>query len=386
MSHQAVKEYLIAIYKRYQAAPRQMKSAMLNEAHYVTGLSPRQLRRQLGASMEALQKKKGSGRPRRYPREELIPHIRFLWNQMERISPRRMKSALEDDWLKYYLCEPQIKYWLSNISVSTLARLLREIRRSFTPSKGLTSTCPARYMKNKIPINTLNHRADRPGYTQTDTVAHCGNAIAGIYAHSITLTDLDSTWTVNSAIYGKNGRNVRDQFVEIRRKLPFDIFALNSDSGSEFLNTHMLEFTKSGKRIHFTRSRPYHKNDNAYVEEKNFTHVRELFGYERIDDPNLVPLMNEIYAIWNPLQNYFLPTFKLKEKYRVGSKIVKKYDRPKTPYQRLMNSIYLTTEQKLRLKQNKSALNPFHLKADLEAKLARFFQLLKQSKIRNISL
>ncbi len=132
-----------------------------------------------------------------------------------------------------------------------------------------------------------------------------------------------------------------------------------------------------------TRSRPYKKNDNCYVEQKNYTHIRELFGYERIGNESLIELMNDLYKnYWNPLQNFFLPTFKLKEKYRIGARIVKKYDEPKMPYRRLMESPHLTEEQKERLKQTKEKLNPFTLQEGLEVKLFQFFKLLKQSKTK----
>jgi hypothetical protein len=150
---------------------------------------------------------------------------------------------------------------------------------------------------------------------------------------------------------------VRKQFVELDQDLPFELLAVNTNSGSEFLNTEMVEFMRrpfGGKAITFTRSRPYKKNDNCYVEQKNFTHVRELFGYERIEDPGLVILMNEIYKnYWNPLQNYFIPTFKLQEKIRMGARTVKKYDKPQTPFDRLMKSKHLSEDRKEKLKENK---------------------------------
>ena len=146
----------------------------------------------------------------------------------------------------------------------------------------------------------------------------------------------------------------------------------------------MIEFMSSGYRqkpITFTRSRPYKKNDNAYVEQKNYTHVRQLFGYERIEDPGLMEIMNEIYReYWNPLHNFFLPSQKLIEKNRVGSKIVKKFDLPQTPYDRLMNSNHLNEEEKEALRIRKQKLNPILMAQELEKKLKTFFYLLKQSK------
>lgn len=388
MSYQALKEYLVAIIDRYKKLDKKGKTALLNEATQVTGLTRKHLIRVLKEPKEQLAKKKASGRRSTYDPTLLVPHLRFLWIQMERISARRMKAALSD-WLPFYRepsYSPQIQRWLEGMSVSTLERLLRKIRSSEVARKGISTTCPARFMKNQIPLNTFDAKIDKPGFTQADTVAHCGTSTAGQYANSITLTDIDSTWTENRAVFSKKALEIRKHFVDLDQSMPFDILAINTDSGSEFLNTPMVEFMRrphGGRAITFTRSRPYQKNDNCYVEQKNYTHVRELFGYERIEDERLVAMMNEIYKnCWNPLQNFFLPTFKLKEKVRVGARIVKKFDAPQTPYDRLMKSPHLTDEKKERLRATKSRLNPFKLKADLEARLKVFFEELRKSKIR----
>ena len=310
---------------------------------------------------------------------------------MERISARRMKPAFRD-WLPYYKhpgYSLEIQQHLEFMSISTLERFIRGLRRSLASGKGLSATSPSRFMKNKIPLNTFDTPINRPGFTQSDTVAHCGTTTAGQYASSITLTDIDSTWTENRAIFSKTGLEVRRQFADLDQTLPYELLAVNTDSGSEFLNTQMVQFMRrenGRKPITFTRSRPYRKNDNCYVEQKNYTHVRELFGYERIEDPALIPLMNDIYkTCWNPLQNFFIPTFKLKEKIRVGARIVKKFDAPQTPYDRLMKSPHLSEERKMELRKMKAKLNPFNLKKDLEAKLAVFFEQLRKSKIREVS-
>lgn len=176
---------------------------------------------------------------------------------------------------------------------------------------------------------------------------------------------------------------MRRQFADWDQTLPFGLLAVNVDNGTEFLNNEMVNFMRreNGKKpITFTRSRAYKKNDNCYVEQKNYTHVRELFGYERFEDPALVARMDEIYkTCWNPLHNFFLPTFKLKEKVRIGARIVKKFDAPQTPYDRLMKSPHLTEERKEKLRLMKKSLNPFELKADLEKKLEVFFEELRKS-------
>lgn len=392
MSYQATKEYLMAICERYQKAIKTEKSKMLTEASAVTELSRKHLSRTLNQPKENIVKKKSSGRKRKYDPQILTPHIRFLWIKMERISARRMKVALTD-WLPFYtdpLLTTQVRVWLDQISSSTLERYLRQIRGGLQASHGLSTTSidggPARYMKNKIPLNTFDQKIDRPGFLQSDTVAHCGTTTEGQYINSITLTDIFSAWTENRAIFSKKANGVRKCFSELKQTLPFEMLAVNVDNGSEFLNTPVFNFMNPGngeRKIIFTRSRAYKKNDNCYVEQKNFTHVRELFGYERMEEQSLVELMNEIYRdFWNPLQNFFIPTFKLESKVRVGARIVKKYDKPKTPYDRLLRSEHLSSEQKENLMKLKKDLNPFKIKTEMESKLKIFFDLLRKSKAR----
>lgn len=388
MSQQSVYEYLKAILPRYIKATRSEKTLLLTQVAEVSELSRKHLIRRLNDPEVAVAQKR-SGAPQKYLRDHLRPIIRELWIPMQRLSARRMHAALPE-WLPYFSkdkCPPHLRPLILSMSVSTLARLLRDIRGSLETRHGISTTCPARFMKNKVPLflDTLDRKIDRPGFTQSDTVAHCGNSAAGEFASSLTLTDIFSTWTENRAMLTKQALKVRGVFADIDKNLPFNISAVNVDSGSEFLNWEMINFT-SDRKIEFTRSRPYKKNDNCWVEQKNYTHVRELFGYERIEEEHLVRLMNVIYKnYWNPLQNFFIPTFKLKEKIRIGSRIQKKYDAPKTPYQRLMDSSYLTEDQKVRLKEMKKELDPFKLERDLESNLKVFFTLLKQSKIEAIA-
>ncbi|MEQ1666326.1 MAG: transposase family protein, partial [Bdellovibrionales bacterium] len=291
MGHQAVDEYLTAIFETYQVGSKAIKGGLLDHAVLVLKRSRKQIIRRL-TKLDQLQLGPNGaakvGRPLVYSREELVPHIQYLWPQMERVSAKRMKSAFSL-WLpKYKNCAPHLKVQLQNMSPTTLGRYLKGIRLSETPSKGLSTTCPARYMKNKVPINTLDSKITKPGFTQTDTVAHCGDSAQGPFISSLTVTDIHSTWTENRAMFTKRGTEVREKFKDIEKSLPFKLLAINSDSGSEFLNKNMLQFTNFGTRVEFTRSRPYKKNDNCYVEQKNFTHVRELFGYERFEDEVLV--------------------------------------------------------------------------------------------------
>ena len=175
----------------------------------------------------------------------------------------------------------------------------------------------------------------------------------------------------------ENGGFFNGLIGDIERSLPFHIIAFWSDNGSEFLNHHLWRyFAVREKPVNFSRSRPYKKDDNAHVEQKNWTHVRQLFGYDRIDKAGLVPAMNEIYKLWGQYQNHFSPTRKLVGKTRINSKWKKTYDKPSTPYQRLLDSPHITPDVKERLASIQAELNPFRLKNDIEKKLRKLFNAL----------
>lgn len=382
MNDQTVKQIIASIQPTYQGSTKVAKKVTLDHLVAITKRSRKHLIKLVKRASEQLKKKKESGRPLVYQREELVPHIKYLWLQMERVSARRMKAGLKD-WLPKYDCPAHLKMQLLKMSYSTLGRYLSDVRKTLEPKTGLPTTSPARHMKNKVPINTLDAKVDRPDYTQTDTVAHCGTSAAGPFISSLTLTCIYSTWTVNRAMLTKKGVKVRDCFKDIERGLPFKLLAINAGSGSEFLNGPMFEFTKFGQRIIYTRSRPYKKNDNCYVEQKNFTHVRELFGYDRFEEDELVILMNDIYKYyWNPLLNFFLPNMKIKEKVRIGGIIHKKYDEPKTAFTRLIESPHIAEKQKDAIRAEKESLNPFELKKNLEIKLKEFYEIYRKKTIR----
>ena len=359
------------------------KGRLLGHAVQITGMHRKSIIRHIARKAFKNNRKGRSGAKKRYSEGLLLPHIDYLWESMDRISARRIKAAL-DDWLPFYHkngVTNQIKHQLQKMSVSTLERFLVKVRKHKKGSiKGISSTSPATYMKNKVPINTLDSSITRPGYMQADTVAHCGDKLIGDFVNSITLTDIYSTWTENRALFTKKATKVTNCLKDIIINILFKILNINTDSGSEFLNIPVFHQMQKEKII-FTRSRPYKKNDNCYVEQKNYTYVRQLFGYERIDKEEFVHAMNHIYKnYWNPLQNFFQPSFKIKEKIRIGGRIKKKYDAPKTPYQRLMESSHLSQEQKDALAERKRQLNPFELKKGLNKHLKDFYKALNEHK------
>jgi len=295
---------------------------------------------------------------------------------------KKLKAAIPL-WLPFYetTYEPlttETQNKLLSISAATIDRLLSPVRLKHG-RKGLSGTKPGSLLKNQIPIRTHHWDVSQPGFMEADTVAHCGNSLAGDFVWSLTMTDIHTTWTENRATWSKGAQGVLAQIQDIEAKLPFTLQGFDCDNGSEFLNHHLVRyFTEHPKVVSFTRSRPYKKNDNAHVEQKNWSHVRQLFGYDRFDDPRLLPLMNDLYANeWSLYQNHFCPSMKLLEKQRINSKYRKKYGAPKTPYQRVMASVQVAGEAKARLKTVHQSLNPFILKQNIERKLRVIFQYVK---------
>lgn len=232
-------------------------------------------------------------------------------------------------------------------------------------------------LKHHIPIRTGNWDITRPGFIEADTVAHCGNSLAGDFIWSLVFTDIFSGWTQLRATWNKGAFGIQQQIIDLEKQTPFAIAGFDCDNGSEFLNYPLLEyFTQRKTPVAFTRSRPYHKNDNAHVEQKNWTHVRQLLGWDRLENPQLVERINDLYRKeWSAYQNFFCPSMKLVSKERVRSRYRKRYDAPQTPYERLLQSQGVSAEKKQELQAAYARLNPFALKKIIEEKLGKIFAL-----------
>lgn len=230
-------------------------------------------------------------------------------------------------------------------------------------------------MRKQIPIKTNQWDESRPGFLEADTVAHCGGSLSGMFAYTLDCVDLATGWSEQRAVWGKGETGVLEQIQDIERVLPFPILGFDADNGSEFLNYHLVKhFTQRKPPVQFTRSRAYHKDDNAHVEQKNWTHVRQWLGYDRLDKPQLVALLNQLYTQeWRLFHNFFCPSVKLIAKERVASKTIKRYDTPKTPYQRIMESPSIDDAVKDSLTQQLANLNPFLLRKAMEQKLKLIF-------------
>lgn len=378
---QSRREYLAAIRNRYRKASRKEKSVILGEFCATCGYNRKYAIRLLRKKdSDPSQRKPGPAF--RYDKELLLVPLKRIWFATDQMCSKKLKAALPL-WLPFYEGEfapllPDTRQKLLDMSPATIDRLLKPLRAIY--KKGRCSTKPGTLLKNQIPIKTHNWDVTRPGYFEADTVAHCGNSIAGDYVFSLTFTDIFTGWTENRAVWGKGSQGVLRQIRDIEEKIAFPILGFDCDNGSEFLNHHLVRyFTVRPKTpVQFTRSRPYRKNDNAFVEQKNWTHVRQLLGYDRFDNPDLVPLVNDLYVNeWSLFNNYFSPTLKLKEKQRINSRYIKKYEPPQTPYQRLLDSADVSNEAKRTLETVYISLNPFKLKRKIDDKLRTIFHIVR---------
>mgnify|MGYP003558184672 FL=1 len=379
MGKQAKRAYLEAIMGRYRKADRAGKAKILDEFCAVCGYHRKYAIRLLGRKKSTSPRRRPGRRPK-YDHPQLLEALRRIWLASDQLCGKRLKVALPL-WLPHYEAEhgalpKAVRAGLLAASASTLDRLLKAARVAHP--KGLSGTKPGTLLKKQIPIRCEHWDVSQPGFVEADTVAHCGNSLAGDFAWSLTMTDILTGWTECRATWNKGAQGVITQIKAIETALPFPLKGFDCDNGSEFLNHHLVRyFSGHPDQPSFTRSRPYRKNDNAHVEQKNWSQVRHLFGYDRFDNPKLVGLMNDLYANeWSQLQNHFYPTLKLKEKSREGSRYVKHYHPPMTPYQRVMDSDSVLEMIRRRLEEQHRTLNPFDLKRRIEAKLKHIFSMV----------
>jgi hypothetical protein len=320
------------------------------------------------------------GRRPVYDSAVLLVPLKRIWKAANLPCSKRLKAIIPL-WLPGYVktygpISQKTATALLGISPASLDRILKPVRAQYT-NHGRATTKPGTLLRKHIPVKTSQWDELRPGFLEADTVAHCGTTTEGIYANTVDCVDIATGWTEQRAVWGKNYQDVIDQIKDIERSLPFPILGFDTDNGSEFLNHHLLRYlTERTRPIQFTRSRAYKKDDNAHVEQKNWTHVRQWLGYDRLDSSAVVPLMNELYTSeWRLFLNFFCPSVKLLEKKRIASKTVKRYDTPKTPYQRVLESPEVSLETKRQLKEQYKTLNPFDLRKALEEKLKKVFKV-----------
>ncbi len=268
--------------------------------------------------------------------------------------------------------EEKIK--LFQISPATIDRMLKK-ERKIIQLKARKGTKPGTLLKSKIPVRTQWEWDEmRPGFIEMDLVNHNGGSPFGDFCQTLDCTDVNSGRTETRAVKNKAQVYVFNALMDIRKKLPFKLLGLDSNSGGEFINEHLYRYCQKEK-ITFTRSRPQRKNDTCFVEQKNYSVVRRTVGYQRYEGMKCVEALNEIYEKLRLLTNYFTPTMKLTRKERIGSKVKRIYDTPKTPYERVLNSMEVEQEYKESLRKKREKINPAQLRRELVKKQGELFKM-----------
>ena len=371
MSNESKQEYLRSIKERYKNSSKKEKQKILDEFCTTCGYNRKYAIRILNTKTEKRVRKKRSGRKKKYCSDEIRTFLIKLWKASNLACSVRLKAMIPM-WLPYYNQElgESTKALLLSISASSIDRLLRTHRNRYK-KLGLATTKPGSLIRKQIPIKTAQWDESRPGFIEADTVAHCGNSIAGMFVYSLNTVDIATGWSEARALWGKGQKVAFEAIRSIEGVFPFKLLGFDSDNGGEFINWHLYSYFLKRKRpVSYTRSRAYQKNDNAHIEGKNWTNIRQYFGYMRFENEEIVALMNDLYENeWSLLINYFLPSMKLLNKERVGGRVVKKHSPPKTPQQRLIESKRITKRKSNELLKISKHLNPFELQKRVEKKI-----------------
>lgn len=372
MSLSSKRDYLKVIHGRYQRAGREHKSKILDEFCAVCSYHRKFALRLLNRSLR--QRRRRPGPKPIYQPQRLLPTLKEVWLLADQPCGKLLKATLPL-WLPHLHVDPPVERELLAMSAATLDRMLKPLRFQYR-RRGRCTTKPGKLLRHHIPLRDGPADTQHLGHIEADTVAHCGDSTAGDFIYSLTFTDVCTGWTELRATWNKSAHGILEQLKNIEEQMPFRMKSFHADNGSEFLNWPLWEYLHGKRRVRFTRSRPYRKNDNAHVEQKNWTHVRQLFGHDRFEHRTLVALMNRVYANWNVLQNHFRPTFKLRSKEKLGSRYRRRYEKPRPPYQRLVQRSELSPQARHQLKAEHQQLDPVLLKKNIEQDLKMFFTAL----------
>jgi hypothetical protein len=381
MSQITRQEVLVQKRDRYARAGKEHKTKILNELVELFGYHRK-------AAIRALQVREVMaapfvlGRPRTYDPDKLLPPLKAVWLSALQPCGVRLKACLPE-WLPAYeedqqRLHPDVRAALLSASHATLDRLLQPVR---VAHRRRATTRPGTLLRQQIPLRT-EWTEDTPGFLEVDTVALCGGTPDDRHGWMFDGVDIHTTWNEMRALPNRSEAATLQQIRDVEESLPFPLCGVDSDNGGEFINHHLAKHLQQRpKPIAFTRSRPYRKNDNAHIEQKNYTQVRQWFGYERYDHPAVWPLVNALCkGALNQLLNYFLPTLKLERKERVGSKVVRTYGPAVTPLCRVLACAEVQAQTKAQLETEKKNLNPFALRREVDRQLKVIEQHRRASK------
>ena len=260
------------------------------------------------------------------------------------------------------------------MSTATIDRCLKPAR--YQKGRGISTTKPGTLLKKAIPVHIYTPWEDeKPGFFEIDLVAHCGQTTEGQYLNTLTATDIATGWTECMAIANKTQIAVSQAIQELRQRLPFPLLGLDSDNGSEFINDNLFRYCQT-EQITFTRSRPYRKNDQAHVEQKNWSVVRHTIGYDRFETVEELALLNSIYSDLRLYVNFFQPVLKLVNKQYVDGKTIKFYDEAPTPYRRVIASEFISCNFKPRLSNLFISTTPVLLQTNIDKQTALLWKLV----------
>jgi len=291
---------------------------------------------------------------------------------------KNLKKAMPI-WLPAYeavegVFRDDIRTRLLSISAASIDRVLKPYKHL---GRGRCGTKPGSLLRSEIPIRTTVWDVNIPGFLEGDTVAHCGGDLSGQFVWTLTATDICTQWTEIRPVWHKGAVAVIEAIEDMYQAFPFAVQAWDCDNGAEFINRYLVKHF-ADRKIAFTRSRPYHKNDNAHVEQRNYSHVRQLLGYRRLDNQEILPRLADIMRDYSLLKNLFYPSRKLLSKVAIGSYTKKLFDDPKTPYQRVLEHPLVDKHQKERLRNIYISINPVLFKKQIFSQLR---SLLKNASV-----
>ncbi|MBK9140539.1 MAG: integrase [Verrucomicrobia bacterium] len=372
MSHTTRKEILNKFRRRYRSAGAEHKRKLLDQAQELLGYHRKSAIRAL--STPVVERTPGiiTGRPVIYEPNRLVPWLRPIWRAADYACSRRL-AAMLPEWVPAYeeherRLPNEVRDKLLSASARTLDRLLEPLR---CQESRRSLTRPGTLLRQQIPIRGSVWEEGKAGWLEVDTVALCGGSVAGEFVWMLDGVDYATTWVELRAMWGRGQAGTLAALRDLEGTLPFALLGLDSDNGGEFLNHHVLSWLQKRTRpVFLTRSRPNKKDDNAHVEQKNWTHIRQCFGYERYDNPEVVQPINDLVTgPYGQLLNYFHASLKLQDKEHQDGRIKRVYGAAQTPFARVLASAEVTVQTKRRLQQEKAKLNPFALKLEVDRKL-----------------